>query len=227
MDIKDKVALVTGSSIGIGREVVLKLAKAGAKVVITCHETVKEAEAVMKECEKSTECLFVKSDMRKDKDIKDLVKKVIKKFGRLDILVNNAGIVRWKAFDKHTFEDFQNLTDTNLSGVMKLTLESLPHLKKAKDAIIINLASVAGKEPYGGLAAYCATKWGLRGFTQSLAVELPPHIRIHSINPGLTKTRMTDFEGDSVEDVAQVIMDTIKGKIEKKPGADIDIHDYI
>jgi len=120
-----------------------------------------------------------------------------------------------------------DLVETNLLGVMNLTLEVLPHLKKQDEGVIINVASVAGKEPYGELTPYCATKFGLRGFTQALAIELPEKIKIYSVNPGMTKTRMTGFRGDPVDKVAQIIVNAAQGKIKKKPGSDIDVSEYI
>ena len=227
MNLKDKVFIVTGSSMGIGKEVVLQLAEKGVKVVITSHKSVKEGKKVYEECLKSSKALFIQADMKKDEDVKNIVKETVKEFGKIDGLINNAGILYWKNFEKHTYEELKSLTETNLLGVMNLTLKTLPYLKKQKEAVIVNIASVAGKEPYGDLTPYCASKFGLRGFTQALAIELPENIKIYVVNPGMTKTRMTGFVGDSVKKVAEIIVNTASGKIKKKSGSDIDISEYI
>jgi NAD(P)-dependent dehydrogenase (short-subunit alcohol dehydrogenase family) len=108
-----------------------------------------------------------------------------------------------------------------------MTKRALPMLKKRKEAVIINIASMAGHEGYATLVPYCGTKFGVRGFTKALAEELPKRIRTYVVNPCMTATRMTDFEGVLPEHVADIIVRTAKETLRKKSGDDVDIPDYL
>ncbi len=225
MNLDKKVALVTGSSSGIGQATAIALAKKGAKVVVTYHNTKKGGEETYKECKKHTEAILIQLDVSDEKSIQNAVKQIAQKFGKLDILVNNAGVLVWEDFAKHTMKDIDFQIQTNLTGLIKMTHASLPHL--SKEAIIINIASEGGKKPFQKGTIYCATKFGVRGFTQALAMELPKGIKTFAINPGLTATRMTDYEGVPPEKVADVIIKAVEEKLKKKSGDDVDVLDYI
>lgn len=133
-------------------------------------------------------------------------------------MVNNAGIVVWKLFKDQNYEEIKEQIRTNLEGLIKVTKECLPHIKEA----IINLSSGAGLEGYETLTTYCATKFGVRGFTQALAQELP-NLKIYSINPGVTATRMNDFKGQPPIEVAKIILNAIKGKYKIDSGGDVNV----
>jgi short-subunit dehydrogenase len=155
------------------------------------------------------------------------VDEIMGRFGRLDVLVNNAGVVRWKPFKEQTMEDIEEQVRVNLTGLIKVTRAFLPQFLKQKDGIIINISSGAGKEVFPELSTYCGTKFGVRGFTQALALELSPGIRTYCVNPGMTATRMTDFRGDPPEKVAGVIILAAEEGLDKASGDDVDVWEYI
>lgn len=222
MNLKDKVVLITGSSIGIGKETALLCAKAGAKVVITYYKDDKEAKRGAEECEKvgAAGVLVLQLNVMDDDSIRSVVKEVTGKFGRIDVLVNNAGVISWKPFAEQAFEEIEKQVRTNLEGLVKMTSAVLPHTK-----MIVNIASGAGKTGYADLTTYCATKFGVRGFTQALAegVDIP----VVCVNPGMTSTRMTNYRGVPPEKVAQVIVDAITGKIQPDEKRDVDVWDHV
>jgi len=222
-DLKSKVVLITGSSLGIGKETSFKFAEEGCKVVVTYCKDHKEGSDAAKRCRElgASDVLLLKLDLTDDKSIRNCVKDLTKKFGKIDILINNAGVIAWKPLKEQSFEDIENQIRTNLEGLIKMTKECLPYVKE----MVINIASGAGKSAYGGLSAYCATKFGVRGFTQSLAQETTS-IRVLSVNPGMTATRMTNFHGAKPEKVAEVILSAAKGGYKVKSGSDIDVWDY-
>jgi 3-oxoacyl-[acyl-carrier protein] reductase len=227
MQLKGKVVLVTGSSAGIGRETAILCAKKGAKVVVTYLTNKKEGEKVLKDCKKYSEAILVQLDVTKEISINKCVKAVVKKFGRIDVLDNNAGVIKWEYFRKQKPKDIDFQVDVNLTGLMKMTLAVLPVLEKLDEAVIVNISSGAGEEGHATLVPYCATKFGVRGFTQALAKELPPNIRTYVVNPGTTATAMTGFRGDSPEKVAAVVVKTMEEGYGKASGSDIDVWDYI
>ncbi len=223
MILKDKVVLITGSSEGIGRETAFKFAAEGAKLVITYRKDKKEAYDVAKMCKElgATDVLVLQLDVSDDKSIKKCVKAVVKKFRHISILINNAGILVWNGFVKQSFKDIEHQVNVNVSGTMKMTHEALPHVKD----LIINIASGAGKTAYADIVPYCATKFAIRGFTQGLAQEVK--IPVVAVNPGMTATRMTNFRGVKPEKVAEVILNTAKGKIKVRSGGDVDVWEHI
>jgi len=219
---KDKVVLITGSSEGIGRATAFQFAEAGCRLVITYRKDRKEALQAADDCRKrgASDILVLQLDISSDKSIRQCVKSVVKKFGHISILINNAGVIRWKPFKSQSFEDLEHQVNVNLLGTMKMTLEALPYVKD----MIINIASGAGKMAFADLVPYCATKFGVRGFTQGLALELK--IPVYVVNPGMTATKMTNFKGVKPERVAEVILNTAKGKYEVKSGGDVDVWEY-
>lgn len=218
-----KVVVVTGSSLGIGRETALLFAKEEANVVVTYNKEKKKGEEVFEKCKElgSPDPLILQLDVRDNQSIKDAVKKIIKKYEKIDVLINNAGVLSWKDLNDQYFSEIHDQIRTNLEGLIKMTKASLPHIKET----IINIASGAGQVAYGGMSTYSATKFGVRGFTQALAQELP-NIKVYAVNPGMTKTRMTDYRGDPPEKVAQIILNTVKGKYNVESGGDINVWEY-
>ena len=103
----------------------------------------------------------------------------------------------------------------------------MPLLSKQKTAVIINISSGAGKQGYSDLTTYCATKFGVRGFTQALAQELPENIKVYSVNPGMTSTQMTNFQGINPRKVADLIVRTIEGRLNIMSGGDVDVWEFI
>lgn len=227
MELMGKVVLITGSSHGIGKETALAFSKEGCKVIVTYDQAGKEGKEVFEECSGKAESLLIHLDVTDDGSIEDAADKVLGRFGRIDILINNAGVIRWEELMEQDFDDIDAQVSVNLGGLIKTTRAFLPQLLRQGDGIIINIASGAGEEGFAGLTVYCATKFGVRGFTQSLAKELPDGIRAYSVNPGTTATRMTGFKGTAPSAVAGVIVATARESLGKKSGGDIDVWDYV
>ena len=220
---KNKVVLITGSSNGIGRETALKFAAEKAKVVLTYCTDKPGEQMTEKRCRElgAAETLLIKLDLKDNKSILSAVDKVVKTFGKIDILINNAGVAVWKPLKEQNFVDIENQIRTNLEGLIKMTWTCLPYVKD----MIINIASGAGQQGFAELAPYCATKFGVRGFTQALAQEIS-RPKIYAVNPDMTKTRLTGFQGRPPEQVAQVVLNTAKGRYRKKSGSDVNVWDY-
>ena len=227
MKLKDKVVLVTGSSIGIGCETAKAFAEKGAIVIVTYNKSKKSADKTLKECQKKSDACLIQLDVSKETSIKKTVKKVIDKFGRLDIIVNNAGVLAWKPFIKHSSKEIDWQINVNLTGLIKMTHYALPYLQKQKEAMIINISSIGGIDAFANAVVYCSTKFGVRGFTQGLALELPKHIKVFTVFPGPTATEMNDFEGPHPRKVADIVVRTAEEKLRKKSGGDIVVPDYL
>lgn len=226
MELKDKIVLVTGSSDGIGRETAIEAAKRGAKVVVTYNSNKKAGEEVYNECSKIKDALLVQLDVTDKDSIKKCVENVVDKFGAIDVLINNAGVAVWKHFVEQTREEIDKQIDVNLIGLIKMTKACMPYFKGQDEGIIVNISSGAGKQGHATLSIYCATKFGVRGFTQALSKELN-NIRVYSVNPGMTATAMTGYRGDDPKEVAKIIIDTAEEKMGKDSGDDVDIWEYI
>ena len=216
--------MITGSSIGIGRETAFKFAKEGCRLILTYYKDKSEGLAVAKKCMElgASEVIVLQLNVMDDKSIRNCVKEAIKKYKGISILINNAGIIVWKKFKDQTYEDIKNQIQTNFEGLVKMTKECLPHVKE----MIINIASGAGLEGYSGITTYCGTKFAVRGFTQALAQELS-NLKLYVVNPGVTATRMNNFKGLPPEKVAGVILNAAKGAYKLSSGSDINIWDYV
>ena len=184
---KKPVAIVTGSSRGVGAEVAKKLSSKGWNVTITCSSSIEFANEVAKECEAlGAEVLVVKSDVSKDSDCNNVVKETASKWGRIDSLINNAGTTKFNAhheLDGLSAEDFLNLYSVNTVGPYLMIKEAQSHLLKSSIASVVNVASIAGVTGIGSSVAYAASKGALITMTKSLARALGP-IRINAICPG-------------------------------------------
>ncbi len=218
--LKDKVILITGAGIGIGRETAFKFAEERCNIIITYYKDKAEAMKVFRKCLilGASDALALELDVMNGKSIAKCVKKITERFGRIDILINNAGTIVLEPFKEQTYEEIENQLRTNLEGLIKMTKECLPYIKED----IINIASGAGQEGYADLSVYCTTKFGVRGFTQSLAKELR-NLNVYVVNPGTTATRMTNFRGIGPEKVADIILNAAKGKYKAGPSRDINV----
>jgi 3-oxoacyl-[acyl-carrier protein] reductase len=187
--LKDKVAIVTGASKGIGAEIARHFAREGASVVVNYSSSKSAADTVVKEIEKTgARALAVKADISKSSDIELLFKETQNAFGRLDILVNNAGVYRAGPIESVTAEIFHRHFDLNVLGLLLCTKESLKYFGEDGGSII-NISSVASTAAPANLSVYSATKAAVDAITRSLSKELGPRkIRVNAINPGLIET---------------------------------------
>jgi 3-oxoacyl-[acyl-carrier protein] reductase len=192
MIFKDKAAIVTGGSRGIGRAIALMLAQEGASVAFTYVKSSLEAEAVAKEITAlGSKALAVQTDVRSFESAKSLIEKVKQEFGGLDLLVNNAGITKDKALMLMSKEDWQDVIDTNLTGMFNVTRNAIVTFLKQKSGVIVNITSVSGVIGLARQTNYAASKAGIIGFTKSLARESAPYnIRVNAVAPGFIETDM-------------------------------------
>ena len=185
VNLKGKVAIVTGAGHGIGREIALSLARNGAEVVVTdvtdaIFEVGKQIEAL------GSKALPLKCDVTDLEQAQDVEEKVIGKYERIDILVNNAGIYPQKAFLDMTADDWNKVLRINLNGVFHCTKAVVPKMVKQKYGKIVNIASIAGAVVgFQNLAHYSASKAAIAGFTKSLALEVAQYgINVNAVAPG-------------------------------------------
>src|SRR5215510_2261143 len=191
MRLTGKIALVTGSSLGIGRAIAERFAHEGADMVINYTRTPSGAEEALRNVEAAgRRGLIVKADLSKTTDVQNLVATAVEHFGRLDVLVNNAGIETHAPFWDVSEEEYDRVLNVNLKGVFFATQEMVRHLIKTKrPGKIVNISSVHEELPFPNFAAYCASKGGLKMLTRNLSVELGPlGITINSIAPGAIET---------------------------------------
>ncbi|MBI6071948.1 3-oxoacyl-[acyl-carrier-protein] reductase [Clostridium perfringens] len=202
--LKDKVAIVTGGTRGIGRAIALKLADQGANIVINYRNSDKEAEelkAILEE--KGVKVLTVKCDISNFEDSKNLMDKCKEVFGKIDILVNNAGITKDTLIMRMKEEDFDNVIDVNLKGTFNCAKHASAIMLKQRFGKIINMTSVVGIAGNAGQVNYAASKAGVIGLTKSLAKELGSRgITVNAVAPGFINTDMTSSLSEKVKEEA-------------------------
>jgi len=201
MELKGKVALVTGGAQGIGKAVALMLARHGADVVVAdvnlekAAETAKEVEAT------GRGAMAVNVDVTRLSDVENMVESAIRRFGRIDILINNAGIARDKLILRMTEEDWDAVLDVNLKGTFNCTKAVIKHMSKQRSGKIVNIASVVGEMGNAGQANYSASKAGVIGLTKTIAREFAQRgINVNAIAPGYIQTPMTDVLPDKAKE---------------------------
>lgn len=192
IELKEKIALVTGGNRGIGKSIVLALAKAGASVCFTNRDQ-ESAQKLEKQIQEyGVECLSYQGNIAEKEHCDNAVSKIIEQFGKIDILINNAGITKDNLILRMKQEDWNTVIDTNLTGVFTMTKAVVKYMMKARTGKIINISSVVGFTGNPGQVNYSATKAGIIGFTKSLAKELGTrNITCNAIAPGFIETDMT------------------------------------
>lgn len=194
----DKVAIVTGGTRGIGRSIVIALAKEGADLAFTYIKNQTLADSLVEEVSRiGRRAISVQLDIRNFEGSKTLVEKAKDEFGRIDILINNAGITRDRSLMMMTHDDWSEVIDTDLTGVFNTTRACIITFLKQKSGNIVNISSVSGIHPLPGQVNYAAAKAGIIGFTKSLAKEVAPYnIRVNAVAPGFIETDMTEKLGE-------------------------------
>ena len=202
MVLENKVALVTGASRGIGRQIAISLAKEGAQVIVNYNGSAAKAEEVVNLItEAGGRAEAVQCNVSEYDKAEELMKYIIGKYGRVDILVNNAGITRDNLLMKMTEEEFDAVIDINLKGTFNCIKHLSRQMLKQKGGRIINISSVSGVMGNAGQANYCASKAGVIGLTKSVARELASRgITCNAVAPGFIETEMTDVLADSVKE---------------------------
>ena len=202
--LEGKIALVTGASRGIGRQIALTLGREGASVIVNYNGSAAKAEEVVKEIEAAGgKAEAVQCNVSDFESCGRMMADVGSRYGRLDILVNNAGITRDNLLMKMSEEDFDAVISTNLKGVFNCIKHISRQMLKQKAGRIINISSVSGVLGNAGQANYCAAKAGVIGITKSAARELASRgISVNAVAPGFIATEMTDVLSDSVKAAA-------------------------
>jgi 3-oxoacyl-[acyl-carrier protein] reductase len=193
IDLSGKVALVTGSSRGIGRAIALRLAASGAGLVLNCRRSLTEAEEVAAEVEQlGRPCTVVQADVSIAADVGRLVSSAQEAQGRVDILVNNAGITRDDLLLRMTDEDWDDVLSTNLRSAFLLSRAVVRQMIRQRWGRIVNITSIVGVTGNAGQANYAAAKAGMIGLTLSLAREVATrNVTVNAVAPGLVETDMT------------------------------------
>ena len=192
--IKDKVVIITGASSGIGYATALTLSKAGAKVAIGARRTDKLEQLENEIKNNGGDVLSQKLDVTQKTDCDTIVEQTIKKWGTVDILVNNAGLMPLSFVKNLKIDEWDQMVDVNIKGVLYCTAAVLPHMREAKSGHIINISSVAGRIVFPAGSVYCATKHAVTAFSEGLRQELSPrnNIRVTTIEPGVVSTELTN-----------------------------------
>jgi 3-oxoacyl-[acyl-carrier protein] reductase len=199
--LKDKVALVTGASQGIGRDTALALSQAGAKLAVAARNEGKLNALVAEITATGGEACAIKLDVADVDQVKAAFKQVLEKFGRLDILVNNAAITRDGLALRMKPEDWDAVLRTNLTGAHYCIQQALATMMRARSGRIINISSVVAEMGNSGQANYVASKAGLIGLTKAIAIEIASrNITVNAVAPGFIETPMTDVLSSEVKD---------------------------
>ena len=197
----NQVALITGGTRGIGKEIAITLAKEGYNIALNYRSENEELSKLKQEIEaNNVKCLTVKGDISSFEDCEQFVKQTIQEFGKIDILVNNAGITKDTLLIRMKKEDFEQVINVNLVGTFNVTKNVISYMMKAHSGRIINISSVVGICGNAGQTNYAASKAGIIGFTKSLAKEVASrNILVNAIARGFIQTNMTDVLKEEIK----------------------------
>ena len=216
MKLEGKVALVTGSSQGIGQAIAIRLAEEGANIVIDYRSHAEGAEETKAKVEASgRKGLVIKADLGVVSDIRQMVDEGIQHFGKIDILVNNAGLEKNASFWDVTEQDYDNVLNVNLKGVFFATQAVVQHFRETqRPGKIINISSVHEELPFPHFTSYCASKGGVKMLMRNLAVELGPlGITINNVAPGAIETPINKSLLEDKEKLNAVLQNIPLGRL--------------
>ena len=197
--LKDKVAIVTGSSSGIGKAIALRFGAEGAKVVVTARRMALCEQTVAQITKDGGEAWAIQTDVADERQVERLIDQTVKRYGRLDILVNNAGVFGGKRLADTTTKDFDEVMNVNLRGTFFCCRAGFKHMKKEGGGTIINMSSVAGVQAWAGTGTYSASKHGIMALTKTLADEgRPHHIKVCAICPGGVADELVDAPAEEI-----------------------------
>ena len=210
-----KVAIITGASRGIGREIAKTLAREGIKVIANYNKSEEKAKELQEELKiENIDIDIFKADVSKRNEAKELVEYTLRKYGKVDILVNNAGISEYKMFTEETDEDWNRVINTNLYSAFVMCQEVIPNMVHNKNGCIINISSIWAMVSASYEVLYSISKAGMDGLTRGLAKELgPSNIRVNSVAPGAIDTDMN--KNLTKEELKELEEETPLGRIGK------------
>ncbi|MBR2588398.1 MAG: 3-oxoacyl-[Bacilli bacterium] len=196
------VAVVTGGTRGIGRQVVISLAEQGYDIATNYRSENDDLESIKEEVRSIGRRIYTyKCDISDFENSKDFIENVIAEFGQIDVLINNAGITKDGLLMRMKKEDFESVIDVNLVGTFNITRNVIPYMIKAKHGRIVNISSVVGISGNAGQTNYSASKAGIIGFSKSLAKEVASrNICVNCVAPGFIQTKMTDVLKNEVKE---------------------------
>lgn len=229
MKLKGQTAIITGGGRGIGRAICLSLAGEGANIVIVAR-TEREIRETARIVEKQgVRALAVKTDIRNEEKVIDMISKAMDAFGRIDILINNAGVAYKKYLVETSTKEYDEIMDTNVKGMFFCTKYALPHLLKRGDGRIVNMSSGAGKHGIPKLSIYCASKFAVIGFTESIAYEIGGGLQAYAVCPASVDTEMyrslyTDEPVLKPEDVAKKVLELCLPETTLPSGSSVEIY---
>lgn len=203
MNLQKKIALVTGSSKGLGASTACKLASLGCNVIINYNTSKKEAEELEKHIKEQyqVECLVIKCDVSKEEEVSKMISKIVETFGRIDILINNAGIAVDCFFAEKTVENFMKTLEVNLLGTFLVSRQVGEIMMEHKSGKIVNISSTNALDGYCPMSVdYDASKAGVISLTHNLAVQFAPYINVNAIAPGWVETDMSKVEDKELEE---------------------------
>jgi 3-oxoacyl-[acyl-carrier protein] reductase len=213
--LKDRVAVVTGGSKGIGKAIAEALGREGCSLIITARQEEELKKTARELSRLDVKVLAYKTDVRKWKEVESFAAKVQEAVGPPHILINNAGIGRFGDVASMTEEDFRATLETNLFGVFFCTKAFLPGMIRNREGHIVNISSLAGKNSFTGGSAYCASKHGLIAFSECLMLEVRHHnIKVTTICPGTVQTEFSSQTQNkswalTAEDVGKAVVDVL------------------
>jgi NAD(P)-dependent dehydrogenase (short-subunit alcohol dehydrogenase family) len=213
------LAILTGASRGIGRATALRFARGGYRLLLGYRRNGEDAAAVAAEC-RGLGALEVRThelDLENPASIAAFAREAAGSAGGDAVLINNAGVIVWKALEEQEDAEVSRQIGTNLVGAILLTRALLPHVRT-----VLNVGSDLSTFGMARLTVYCAAKFGLRGFTQALALERPD-LRVLCVNPDRTATGMNDFQGRDPAEVAEVIWRAAEGRYDVPNGGDVNV----
>ncbi len=197
--LEDKVAIVTGSSSGIGKAIALRFGEEGAKVVVAARRKSLCEQVARQICQKGGDAFVIQTDVSHEQQVDALFEKTVQQYGCVDIVVNNAGIFGGRRIAETTTKAFDDVMSVNLRGTFFCCRAAFKHMKKQGGGVILNMSSVAGVQAWAGTGAYSASKHGVMALSRSLAEEGRPFgIRVSAICPGGVANDLVDASQEEI-----------------------------
>lgn len=198
--LRDKVAIVTGSSSGIGKAIAIRFGLEGATVVVAARRTMLCQQTVQQICERGGEAIAIQTDVADEQQVERLITESVSRYGRIDILVNNAGVGGGGRLAETSTQTFDEVMNVNLRGTFLCCRAGFRQMKQQGGGVILNMSSVAGLQAWGGTGTYSASKHGIMALTKSLADEGRPYgIKVSAICPGAVADELVDASPAEIE----------------------------